>query len=111
MAAGNEERRDLARAALHQGSVFALDHVEPADAGADVYAYRLGIVRRRFSGRTCCIASSAAAMAKWMKRPIFLTSFFSMNLSGSKFFTSAAIWQENWLHQRSAVESFELLDW
>src|SRR5437868_4547981 len=28
-----------------------------------------------------------------MKRPIFLTSFFSMNFSGSKFFTSAAIWQ------------------
>src|SRR5579862_737379 len=28
-----------------------------------------------------------------MKRPIFLTSFFSMKFNGSKFFTSAAIWQ------------------
>src|SRR5271166_2241405 len=28
-----------------------------------------------------------------MKRPIFLTSFFSMNWKGSKFRTSAAIWQ------------------
>src|SRR6516225_7313775 len=28
-----------------------------------------------------------------MKRPIFLSSFFSTNWSGSKFFTSAAIWQ------------------
>src|SRR6266852_3656137 len=28
-----------------------------------------------------------------MKRPIFLTSFFSMKFSGSKFLTSAAIWQ------------------
>ena len=39
------------------------------------------------------IASSAAAMARWMKRPIFFTSFFSMKFSGSKFLTSAAIWQ------------------
>src|SRR5712671_923212 len=39
------------------------------------------------------IASSDAASARWMNRPIFLTSFFSMNLSGSKDFTSAAIWQ------------------
>src|SRR5271166_2392899 len=30
-----------------------------------------------------------------MKRPIFLTSFFSMKLSGSKLLTSAAIWQAN----------------
>src|ERR1700687_65562 len=41
------------------------------------------------------MASSAAAMAKWMKRPIFFTSFFSMKLSGSKSRTSAAIWQAN----------------
>src|SRR5208282_977820 len=39
------------------------------------------------------IASSEAAMAKWMKRPIFFTSFFSMKLKGSKSRTSAAIWQ------------------
>src|SRR5208282_5660054 len=47
-------------------------------------------------------ASSAAASARWMKRPIFLTSFFSMKLRGSKFLTSAAIWQaklleSNWV--------------
>src|ERR1700733_7202779 len=30
-----------------------------------------------------------------MKRPIFLTSFFSMKFSGSKLRTSAAIWQAN----------------
>src|SRR5713226_5462015 len=41
------------------------------------------------------IASSDAARAKWMKRPIFLTSFFSMKFSGSKRLTSAAIWQAN----------------
>src|ERR1700751_3062059 len=39
------------------------------------------------------IASSDAASAKWMKRPIFFTSFFSMKFSGSKPLTSAAIWQ------------------
>ena len=39
------------------------------------------------------MASSAAAMDNWMKRPIFLTSFFSINFSGSKFLTSPAIWQ------------------
>src|SRR5690242_15306492 len=50
-----------------------------------------------FSGVICrpdiFIASSDAAMAKWMKRAIFFTSFFSMKFSGSKFLTSAAIWQ------------------
>src|SRR5215472_7660151 len=38
-------------------------------------------------------ASSVAAIARWMKRAIFFTSFFSMKFSGSKFLTSAAIWQ------------------
>src|SRR6478609_2011458 len=53
--------------------------------------------RCSFSGVTfspdMVMASSAAAMARWMKRPIFLTSFFSMKFKGSKPFTSAAIWQ------------------
>ena len=39
--------------------------------------------RRPFSGVTarpdCFIASSDAASARWMKRPIFFSSFFSMN--------------------------------
>src|SRR5258706_7116104 len=39
------------------------------------------------------IASSDAASARWMNRPIFLISFFSMNFSGSNDLTSAAIWQ------------------
>ena len=39
------------------------------------------------------MASSAAARARWMNRPIFFTSFFSTNWRGAKFFTSAAIWQ------------------
>src|SRR5208337_796515 len=50
-----------------------------------------------FSGvtwsRDIFIASSEAAIAKWMKRPIFFTSFFSMKSKGSKLRTSAAIWQ------------------
>src|SRR6266851_2000817 len=40
-----------------------------------------------------CMASSEAAIARWIKRPIFFSSFFSMNFKGSKFLTSAAIWQ------------------
>src|SRR5712692_435225 len=55
--------------------------------------------RVEISGVTCkpeaLMASSVAASARWMKRPIFFSSFFSMNLSGSKFLTSAAIWQAN----------------
>ena len=39
---GNEERRDLARAAVEQVVVLALDDVESADAGADVDAGALG---------------------------------------------------------------------
>src|SRR5947207_7647848 len=55
--------------------------------------------RSAFSGVTCScdifIASSDAARAKWIKRPIFFTSFFSMKSSGSKVLTSAAIWHAN----------------
>src|SRR5438874_1711485 len=39
------------------------------------------------------MASSLAASARWMKRPIFFISFFSMKFSGSKFLTSAAMVQ------------------
>ena len=48
---GNEERRDLARAAFQQRGMFALDDVESADAGADVHADRLGVFRRHFELR------------------------------------------------------------
>ena len=41
------------------------------------------------------IANCDAAMAYWMKTSIFLTSFFSMNCSGSKPLTSAAICAAN----------------
>jgi len=37
------------------------------------------------------MASCAAAIAKWMKRPILRASFFSMKRSGSKSLTSAAM--------------------
>ena len=38
---GNEKGRDLARTAVDQVGMFALDDVESADAGADVYAHTL----------------------------------------------------------------------
>src|SRR5580704_5835415 len=69
--------------------------------------------RSAFSGVICKAdilnASSAAAMARWMKRPIFLTSFFSMKLSGSKFLTSAAIWQANLLESNWVMRATPLL--
>jgi len=48
---GNKERGNLARTALHQCRVFALDDVESADAGTDVYAHALGIFRRDLQTR------------------------------------------------------------
>src|SRR5208337_1257174 len=54
-------------------------------------------------------ASSDAAMAKWMKRPIFFTSFFSMKLRGSKFRTSAAIWHANAEASNPVMRSTPLL--
>src|SRR3954471_4257959 len=53
-------------------------------------------------------ASSAAAIARWMKRPIFLTSFFSMYCKGSKFLTSAAIWQANALASKPVMSATPL---
>src|SRR5206468_2235534 len=43
----------------------------------------------------CCTASSEAPSAKWMKRAILRASFLSMNFSGSKPRTSAAMVQGN----------------
>ena len=42
----NEEGRDLARATFDERGVFALDHVESANAGADVNADHLGVFGR-----------------------------------------------------------------
>src|SRR6202051_13463 len=44
-----------------------------------------------------------------MKRPIFLTSFFSTKLSGSKFLTSAAIWQAYLLESNWVMRDTPLL--
>src|ERR1700692_3618668 len=44
-----------------------------------------------------------------MKRPIFLTSFFSMKFSGSKFLTSAAIWQAKLLESNWVMRATPLL--
>src|SRR5215469_10463826 len=45
---GNEERRDLARTAFEESSMFALDDVESADAGPDVDADALADCRSDF---------------------------------------------------------------
>src|ERR1700685_653645 len=69
--------------------------------------------RSAFSGVICRAdilnASSAAAMARWMKRPIFFTSFFSMKLRGSKLFTSAAIWQAKFAESNWVMRATPLL--
>ena len=75
----NKERRYAAAALLEQVLVLALDDLEPADAAADINAD----CAPQFSGvdlqSGAVKANSAAAMANWMKRPIFLISFFSMH--------------------------------
>src|SRR5208282_13045 len=43
---GNEERGNLARSAREERAMFALDHVESADARANVHAYALGVFGR-----------------------------------------------------------------
>src|SRR5258708_17695569 len=44
-----------------------------------------------------------------MKRPIFLTSFFSIKFNGSKFLTSAAIWQANLVGSKPVMRPTPLL--
>src|ERR1700677_3470261 len=70
-------------------------------------------IRSSFSGVTfqpdILNASSAAASARWMKRPIFFTSFFSTKFSGSKFLTSAAIWQAKLLESNCVMRDTPLL--
>ncbi len=74
----NKKRRDAPRPVLEQRLVLALDDFESADAAADINADAFGDLGRRSSVPSRCRANSAAAMANWMKRPIFLISFFSM---------------------------------
>src|SRR5262249_13541398 len=47
--------------------------------------------------------------ANWMKRPIFLISFFSMYWPGWKSRTSPAIWQENALASNAVIFPMPLL--
>ena len=78
MHAGIKNGEMPAGAVLQQDLVFALDHFEPADAAADIDADHLGIASGAPSGRRPSARNPPAAMANWMKRPIFLISFFSM---------------------------------
>src|SRR5499427_1113148 len=48
-------------------------------------------------------------MARWMKRPILRASFFSRYWRGSKFFTSAPIWQANAETSKLVMRSMPLL--
>jgi hypothetical protein len=43
-----------------------------------------------------------------MNRPIFLTSFFSMNFAGSKFLISPAIWQLNRAGSKASMREMPL---
>src|SRR5271157_1507025 len=56
-----------------------------------------------------CSASSVAAIARCIKRAILRDSFLSMNRSGSKFFTSAAILQANCDTSKLVMRSTPLL--
>ena len=68
--------------ALEQRLVLALDGGEAADAAADEDAHPSRARRRRRRRPASSSARSAAAIANWMKRSIFLTSFFSIQAQG-----------------------------
>ena len=54
------------------------------------------------------IANCDAARANWMKTSIFFTSFFSMNCSGSKPFTSPAICEANFSGSKCVIRPIPL---
>ena len=73
-------------------NMLALDDIEPADSRTDMNADPLGIFRRDFQARRL------HRFVRGRQREVdeaahLLSSFFSTNCSGSKFLTSAAIWQ------------------
>ncbi len=45
---GNKKRRDFARPAIQQADMLALDDVESADSGSDMYSHALGNFRGYF---------------------------------------------------------------
>jgi hypothetical protein len=51
------------------------------------------------------IASKAAFIPNWINLSAFLTSFLSITVSGSKFFTSPAIWTEKSVVSNSVILS------
>ena len=62
--------------------MLALDDFESADSAADVDADLLGDLSGDLEPASSTCANSDAAMANWMKRPIFLISFFSIQRAG-----------------------------
>ena len=91
MAAGMKKGLIFRGPALQERLVLALDGREAADAAADVDADPLRVLAVSPPARSPGTAKSAAAIANWMKRSIFLTSFFSTQFKGSKPLTSAAM--------------------
>ena len=89
--------------ALHELPVFSLDDVESADAARNVNANFVEIVFGILRPFAILVAKSAAARAIWMKRPIFFSSFFSIQRNGSKFLTSPAIVQSKPVVSKSVM--------
>ena len=76
---------------------------EPADPAPDVDADHLRVLGASIASPASATAKSAAATANWMKRSIFLTSFFSTQRSGSKPLTSQAKCVECWEASKSVM--------
>ena len=86
--------------------VFALDDFESADAAADVDARPARRLRASLAGRPSPVAKSDAAMANWMKRPIFLISLrLDVIRRARSSLTSPAIWQANAVASKAVMRA------
>src|SRR5215471_381587 len=61
------------------------------------------------SSSAILIAKSEVAIATWMNRAIFFSSFFSIQFSGSKFLISPAIWQSKPVMSNAVTRAMPLL--
>src|SRR5437016_7909155 len=90
MKKGEILRGPPSRSALCSRSIVVNPPI-PEAMNTPVRGCNSGVISRPASSMANC----DAAIAYWMKTSIFLTSFFSMNRSGSKPCTSPAIWVAN----------------
>ena len=90
---GHEQGMHRLGSLLEDPAALGFERLDPADAVSEDHAETLGVGLSRPRDPALFMASSAATMANWVKRSMRRASLDSSSFSGTKSFTSPAIFE------------------